>query len=90
MTKYGFTSDKHITASDYDGGNQRTIASNSGRFYTDILGVFGDSLYSINYKFYITRMNASNGIVSESMAVERKNYYELIVVHSSLQPTGVS
>ena len=87
---YGFTSDKHITASDYDGRNWKTIASTSGRFNTKILGVFGDSLYFMNNdKSYITRMNASNRIVSESMAVERKEYYDLFVVHSSLQPTGV-
>ena len=87
---YLLKSDEYITASDYDGGNQKTIESTSGRFYTKILGVFGDSLYFMNNdKSYITRMNASNRIVSESMAVERKDYYDLIVVHSSLQPTGV-
>ena len=89
---YCFTRDDYITASDYDGRNQKTIGSASGRFYTNILSVFGDSLYFMNNdKSYITRMNASNGIVSESMAVERKpSYYDLIVVHSSLQPTGLS
>ena len=87
---YCFTSDDCLTASDYDGRIQKTIAS--GRFHKNILSVFGDSLYFINNdKSYITRMNASNGIVSESMAIKRKqDYYDLIVVHSSLQPTGLS
>ena len=89
---YCFTRDGYITASDYDGRNQKTIAITSGRFYLTILSVFGDSLYLMNNdKSYITRMNASNGIVSEGMAVKRKqDYYDLIVVHSSLQPTGLS
>ena len=89
---YCFTRERYINASDYDGRNQKTIASASGRFYTNILSVFGDSLYFLNNnKSYITRMNASNGIVSESIAVKRKqDYYDLIVVHSSLQPTGLS
>lgn len=87
---YGFMqkSDvQYISACDYDGGDQKTIAN--GTFNKHILAVFGDSLYFIyNDRSYIMEMNISNRILSRSIPVYKDSYYDLIVVHSLLQPVG--
>ena len=85
---YGFVDDGYyISASGYDGGNQRKITS--GQFWDDILGVFNGSLYFMNYdRSYIKEVNVSNCNVIRSIAVDRNYYYDLIVVHNSLQPLG--
>ena len=80
-------SEYYISASDYDGGNQTKITS--GLFWDEILGVFNGSLYFMNNdRSQIREMNASNEIVIRSIAVDRNDYYDLIVVHNSLQPLG--
>ena len=83
---YGFEENgSYIFASDYDGGNQRKIIS--GQFWNQILSVFNNSLYFMNYdRSYIKEIN--NGNASRSILVHRNNYYDLIVVHNSLQPLG--
>ena len=83
---YGFEEYwSYIFASDYDGGNQREIIN--GQFKNYILGVFNGSLYFMNYnRSYIKEIN--DGRVSRSIVVHRINYYDLIVVHNSLQPLG--
>ena len=83
---YGFEEyGRYIFASDYDGGNQRKIIS--GNFWDDILSVFNNSLYFMNYdRSYIKKIN--NGSASRSIMVQRNYYYDLIVVHNSLQPLG--
>ena len=84
---YGFVDGVYlyISASDYDGGNQRKIIIEQS--WRDILGVFNGSLYFMNYdRSYIKKIN--NGNVSRSIAVDRNYYYDLIVVHNSLQPLG--
>ena len=88
---YGFQeksgNEYYISASDYDGGNQTKITS--GPFWNDILGVFNGSLYFMNNdRSQIKEMDVSNEIVIRSIAVDRNNYYDLIVVHNSLQPLG--
>ena len=90
---YGFVrkswNEYYISASDYDGRNQTKITSGPLRYY--ILGVFNDSLYFMNDndRSQIKEMNASNEIVIRSIAVDRNDYYyDLIVVHNSLQPLG--
>ena len=79
-----------IFASDYDGKNQKEITS--GMFNIDILGVFGDLLYFMNYygSSYIKQMNTSNDSLPRNIAMETIHYYDLIVVHSFLQPIGES
>ena len=78
----------HIFASDYDGKDKKIITS--GRFDKDLLGVFGDLLYFMNnYGSYIKQMNTTNDSLPRNIAVERyRNYYDLIVVHTFLQPPG--
>ena len=88
---YGFEQNSgneyYISASDYDGGNQTKITS--GPFWDDILGVFNGSLYFMNNdRSQIKEMDVSNEIVIRSIAVDRNYYYDLIVVHNSLQPLG--
>ena len=84
---YGFQEHgRYLFASDYDGGNQRKIIS--GEFDEDILSVFNGSLYLMyGDSSYIKEINNAN--VRRSIAVPRNYfYYDLIVVHHSLQPLG--
>ena len=85
---YGFVRDEScISASDYNGGNQRKITS--GQFLKYILSVFNGSLYFMNNdRSYIKEMNVSKGNLIRSIAVNKNYYYNLIVVHNSLQPLG--
>ena len=78
----------YISASDYDGGNQTKITS--GPFRRFILGVFNGSLYFMNDNdgSQINEVNLSSRNVIRSIAVDRNGYYDLIVVHKSLQPLG--
>ena len=88
---YGFVrkswNEYYISASGYDGGNQRKITS--GPFWKYILGVFNGSLYFMNDNdgSQIKAMDVSNEII-RSIAVDRYYYRDLIVVHNSLQPLG--
>ena len=88
---YGFEhksgNEYYISASDYNGVNQTKITS--GPLWDDILGVFNGSLYFMNNdRSQIREMNASNTNVIRSIAVDRNDYWDLIVVHNSLQPLG--
>ena len=90
---YGFMrksgDEYYIFTSDYDGKNKKNITS--GKFHKNILGVFGDLLYFMNNdRPSIKEMNTSNEIVGHprNIAVDRNYYYDLIVVHSYLQPIG--
>ena len=84
MRKSGY---EYILASDYDGKNQKNIASGTFRIY--ILSVFGDLLYLMNNDAsYIKQMNTSNDSLPRNIAMERNYYYDLIVVHTFLQPPG--
>ena len=77
----------YISASGYDGGNQTKITSGPFRYY--ILGVFNGSLYFMNNdRSQIKEMDASNETVIRSIAVDRNDYWDLILVHNSLQPLG--
>ena len=76
----------HISSSDYDGVNQKNIKS--GLFNNNLLSVFGDFLYFLNYgKLYINEINISNGTIYRSILVDKAEYYDLIVVDSSIQPS---
>ena len=87
---YGFVRQsgvEYIYVSDYAGGNQKNIAS--GSFSKYVLGVFGDLLYFMNSdRSYLKEMNLSNRTVSQTIAMEGDSYYDLIVVHASLQRIG--
>ena len=78
----------YISASGYDGGNQTKITS--GLFNRNILGVFNGSLYFMNDNdgSQINEVNLSSRNVTRSIAVDRNDYYDLIVVNNSLQPLG--
>ena len=78
----------YISATDYNGGNQTKITS--GPFRRSILGVFNGSLYFINDKdgLQINEVNLSSRNVTRSIVVDRNIYWDLIVVHKSLQPLG--
>ena len=88
---YGFVrrsaNEFYISASDYDGGNQRNIIS--GQFRVVILAVFDGSVYFMNnHRLHIKEMNVSNRNAIRSIVADRNVYWELIVVHNSLQPLG--
>ena len=79
----------YIFTSDYDGKNKKNITS--GKFRINVLGVFGELLYFMNNdRSSIKEMNTSNEIVGHprNIAVERNDYYDLIVVHSNLERIG--
>ncbi len=61
-----------------------------GTFNEDVLGVFRDSLYFLVKKnlYHINQMNISNGNISHRILVNKIDYYDLIVVDSSVQPMG--
>ena len=83
---YSIESD-FLAASDYDGGNHRM--DHFGQFSAGILGVFNGSLYLINNdRSYIKEMNLSNRNYARSIAVDRNDYRDLVVVHMFLQPLG--
>ena len=71
---YGFLrksgNEYHMSASDYDGGNQRNITIKT----------------LCNYLLHV--FNAPLCFRNRSIALARNNYYDLIVVHNSLQPLG--
>jgi hypothetical protein len=78
---------EHIFSSDYDFQDQEAITSGSFEVY--LLAVFGNSLYFLNNKKpYINQMNVSNKNIIRSIPVHMTDYYDLIVVTSSLQPLG--
>ena len=81
-------SDYLISSCDYEGRDMKAITS--GPFNEYILGVFRDSLYFLVKKnlYHINQMNISNGNISHSILVKTIDYYDLIVVDSSVQPVG--
>ena len=90
---YGFMrksgDEYYIFTSDYDGKNKKNITS--GKFRINVLGVFGGLLYFMNSdRSSIKEMNTSNEIVGHprNIAVDRNDYYDLIVVHGYLQRIG--
>ena len=77
-----------ISSCDYEGRDMKAITS--GPFNEYILGVFRDSLYFLVKKnlYHINQMNISNGYISHSILVKKIDYYDMIVVDSSVQPIG--
>ncbi len=82
------TSYYDISSCDYDGKDKKTIASEP--FNEGVLGVFRDSLYFLVMKnlYHINQMNISNGNISYGIFVDAIDYYDLIVVDSSVQLMG--
>ena len=78
----------NISSYDYKGKDMKAITS--GPFNEYILGVFRDSLYFLVTKnlSHINQMNISNGNISHRILVNKIDYYDLIVVDSSVQPMG--
>ncbi len=61
-----------------------------GPFNEGVLGVFRDSLYFLVKEnlYHINQMNISNGNISHRILVNKIDYYDMIVVDSSVQPMG--
>lgn len=77
----------HMFLSDYDFRDQKAITSGSLNLY--LLAVFGDFLYFLNNEQrHMNQMNVSNKNIIRSIPVHKTDYYDLIVVTSSLQPLG--
>ena len=76
-----------IISSGYDGKNPTTVKS--GSFNYVLLGLFEDSVYfQPENVFYINEMNITSRIISRGIKVDRTDYRDLAIVHSSLQPMG--
>ena len=77
-----------ISSCDYKGKDMKAITSRPFNRY--LLGVFRDSLYFLVMKnlYHINQMNISNGNISHRILVNKIDYYDLIVVDSSVQPMG--
>ncbi len=77
-----------IYSCDYNGKNWKTVKS--GPFNQYLLRIFRDSLYFLvkNNFSHINQMNVSNGNISRSILVNKTDYYDLLVVDSSVQPMG--
>ena len=69
----------------YNGKNRKTVKS--GPFNEYLLRVFRDSLYFM-VKNNLNQMNVSNGNIFRSILVNKTDYYDLLVVDSSVQPMG--
>ena len=74
-----------ISSCDYDGKNRKRIRS--GPFNRYLLRVFRDSLYFM-VKNNLNQMNVSNGNIYRSILVNKTDYYDLLVVDSTVQPMG--
>ena len=78
----------YICSYDYDGKNKKSFTS--GPFNEFLLRVFRDSLYFLvkNNRYHINQMNVSNGNIYRSILVNKTDYYDLLVVDSTVQPMG--
>ena len=76
-----------LFSSDYDGVNSTNFKS--GTFNENLLDMFADSVYfQIKDVPYINEMNMTSGTISRSIKVDRTDYSDLVVAHSSLQSMG--
>ena len=74
-----------IKSLDYGGKKRRTVTE--GQFNEYLLGVLGDSLYFLDTNIYrINEMNVSNGNISRKILVDRRTYFDLVLVEKSVQP----
>ena len=74
-----------ILSRGYDGKTTTTV--NSGSFNRLLLGIFEDSVYfQKSDVLYINEMNMTSRIISRSIKVNKTDYRDLVIVHSSLQP----
>ena len=80
-----FNSIQYIKSADFGGQGKKAITE--GRFNLYLLGVFGDSLYFLDTNIYrINEMNVSSGNISRKILVDRRTYYDLVLVETSVQP----
>ena len=82
-----YSSIQSIKSSDYNGKGKTDITE--GKFDRDLLGVLGDLLYFLDTRDNrINERNVSDGNISRTFQVDSGvTYYDLLVVHKSLQPT---
>ena len=77
----------HIFSISYDGKKQKTVRS--GSFNPFLLHISTDSAYYQKRNVgYINEMNTTSGKISRIIQVKNTNYFDLVVVHSFLQPLG--
>ena len=77
----------NIFSSGYDG--KKTTTVQIGLFNCFLLGIIEDSVYFQQWNdHYINEMNITSGIISRSIKVDRTDYRDLAIVHTSLQPMG--
>ena len=80
-----FSSIHYIKSIDYGSKEKKIVAT--GQFNRNLLGVLGDSLYFLDTSIYrINEMNVSNGNISRKILVDRRTYYDLVLVEKSVQP----
>ena len=80
-----FSSIHYIKSSDFGGQGKKSITE--GRFNEYLLGVLGDLLYFLDTNIYrINEMNVSNGNILRKILVDRRTYYDLVLVEKSVQP----
>ena len=79
--------DYGIFSSNYDGVNRTTVTS--GSFNENLLDIFADSVYFERSNVaYINEINTTSRKMYRSIKVDKTNYRDLVVIHSSLQPMG--
>ena len=79
--------DSGISSRNYDGMNRKNVRS--GSFNGNFLDLFADSVYFQKRNVpYINEINMTSGKISRSIKVNRTDYRDLVVIHSSLQPMG--
>ena len=84
----GWNKVMHIFSSDYNFQHKKNIRN--GSFSVYMLAIAGDLLYFNDYNVpYINQMNLSNGKTVRSILFDVPDKFDLIVVHSSLQPMGM-
>ena len=80
-----FSSIQYIKSADFGGEAKKTITE--GQINKYLLGVLGDSLYFLDTNIdRINEMNVSNGNISRKILVDRRTYYDLVLVEKSVQP----
>jgi hypothetical protein len=79
--------DDRILSNDYNGLDKEIVFKARAYKSHYSLGLLGDSLYFMStFTAYVNKLNASNVNVSSKILVESNSYYDLVIVHSSIQP----
>ena len=69
----------------YDGKDKNVITNSSLNEY--LFGAFGNWIY-FQKRNLLHELNVSSGLVTRRIALNKTDYYDLVVVNSSFQPIG--